>query len=83
MVKSYENGNVSSAFGQEFQLGDFVEMSGPRGNFAYVPNTYKCIGMIAGGTGLTPMLQVFSSYFDLQLMSLLVIFPFDRLFDTF
>jgi cytochrome-b5 reductase len=31
--------------------------SGPKGRFEYKKNMFKEIGMIAGGTGITPMLQ--------------------------
>jgi cytochrome-b5 reductase len=33
-------------------------MKGPIPKIAYTPNMKKHLGMIAGGTGLTPMLQV-------------------------
>ncbi|RKP24396.1 hypothetical protein SYNPS1DRAFT_23515 [Syncephalis pseudoplumigaleata] len=33
-------------------------MIGPVPKFAYEPNKYKHIGLIAGGTGITPMIQV-------------------------
>lgn len=38
--------------------GDMVEVRGPTGNFKYTKNLYKKMGFIAGGTGLTPCLQV-------------------------
>ena len=55
------------------ELGDYLEVRGPRGMIIYKePATFyfpwksknfktrkvKHIGMIAGGTGITPMLQV-------------------------
>lgn len=33
-------------------------MKGPKGQFTYKPSTWRVLGMIAGGTGITPMLQV-------------------------
>lgn len=33
-------------------------MRGPKGAFTYTPNMVRHFGMIAGGTGITPMLQV-------------------------
>jgi cytochrome-b5 reductase len=42
----------------ELKTGQAVEMSGPKGRFEYKPNAYQSVGMIAGGSGLTPMLQV-------------------------
>ncbi|TQD90526.1 hypothetical protein C1H46_023964 [Malus baccata] len=38
--------------------GDVVEVKGPIEKLRYTPNMKKHIGMIAGGTGITPMLQV-------------------------
>ena len=38
--------------------GDVMEIKGPFPKFNYVPNMRREIGMIAGGTGITPMLQV-------------------------
>jgi cytochrome-b5 reductase len=37
---------------------DYVELKGPFKKLEYKPNMYKRIGMIAGGTGITPMLQI-------------------------
>lgn len=42
----------------ELKVGDSIGMRGPKGNFAYKRNMVKYIGMIAGGTGITPMLQI-------------------------
>lgn len=42
----------------ELKVGDSVGIRGPKGNFAYTRNMVRAIGMIAGGTGITPMLQV-------------------------
>ncbi|PKI82684.1 cytochrome-b5 reductase [Malassezia vespertilionis] len=57
LVKSYPKGNVSRVFG-ELKIGDKLEMKGPKGMFDYHPNMADSIGMIAGGSGLTPCLQV-------------------------
>ncbi|KAJ3415517.1 NADH-cytochrome b5 reductase [Chytridiales sp. JEL 0842] len=57
LVKSYPTGNISKYFG-ELKLGDKIKIRGPKGNFVYQPNMVPEIGMIAGGTGITPMLQV-------------------------
>ena len=35
-----------------------VEVRGPTGHFTYQPNRYRELGMIAGGTGITPMWQI-------------------------
>lgn len=39
-------------------IGDCIEVSGPHGLFDYKKNQYSSIGMLAGGTGIAPMLQV-------------------------
>jgi cytochrome-b5 reductase len=38
--------------------GDLLEVKGPVFKQRYTPNMRGRIGMIAGGTGITPMLQV-------------------------
>jgi cytochrome-b5 reductase len=45
----------------ELKVGQEISMRGPKGNFNYTPNMCSAIGMIAGGTGITPMLQVISN----------------------
>lgn len=35
-----------------------MRVKGPKGAMVYTPNMCRHIGMIAGGTGITPMLQV-------------------------
>ena len=55
--QSYPTGLLSKWFG-ELQVGDYADVRGPKGSFKYVPNMCKVLGMIAGGTGITPMLQI-------------------------
>lgn len=57
VIKTYPNGIVSN-YVHSLKVGDNVEVKGPLLKFKYVPNMKKSIGMLAGGTGLTPMLQV-------------------------
>ncbi|KAK5241077.1 NADH-cytochrome b5 reductase [Exophiala xenobiotica] len=40
------------------KIGDTMKVRGPKGAMVYTPNLCKRIGMIAGGTGITPMLQI-------------------------
>lgn len=35
-----------------------MKIKGPKGAMVYTPNMVRTIGMIAGGTGITPMLQI-------------------------
>jgi cytochrome-b5 reductase len=39
-------------------VGQTMKVKGPKGAMVYTPNMVKRFGMIAGGTGITPMLQV-------------------------
>lgn len=57
VIKAYPNGVVSSYL-HTLQPGDSIEVKGPIMKFKYTPNSKKHIGMLAGGSGITPMLQV-------------------------
>lgn len=64
----WEDGGKGSLYLDQKKAGDFMEIKGPVGLNEYfgkgrfkVPGrevTVKSVGMLAGGTGLTPMLQV-------------------------
>ncbi|KAL6716787.1 NADH-cytochrome b5 reductase [Lecanora helva] len=57
LIKSYPQGNISRHFGT-LKIGDKMEFRGPKGAMVYSPGLVKRFGMIAGGTGITPMLQI-------------------------
>ena len=57
MIKSYPQGNISAHMAR-MKIGDTMKMKGPKGAMVYTPNMCRHIGMIAGGTGITPMLQI-------------------------
>ena len=57
MIKSYPQGNISAHM-TTLNIGDTMKVRGPKGAMVYRENMCKRIGMIAGGTGITPMLQV-------------------------
>ncbi|XP_023547148.1 NADH-cytochrome b5 reductase-like protein [Cucurbita pepo subsp. pepo] len=57
LIKVYPQGKMSQHFAS-LKPGDVVEVKGPIEKIRYSPNMKKHIGMIAGGTGITPMLQV-------------------------
>lgn len=57
MIKSYPQGNISAHM-STLKIGDTMKVRGPKGAMVYAPNLVKRIGMIAGGTGITPMLQI-------------------------
>lgn len=57
LIKSYEKGNISR-YVSLLKIGDKIRVKGPKGQFNYTPTLSREIGMIAGGTGITPMLQI-------------------------
>jgi len=57
VVKMYPQGRMSHHF-REIREGDYMAVKGPKGRFKYQPNQVRALGMIAGGTGITPMFQV-------------------------
>lgn len=57
LVKSYPQGNISQHFAS-LKIGQQIRVRGPKGAFMYSPNMVRRLGMIAGGTGITPMMQV-------------------------
>ena len=57
LIKVYPNGNVSRYIDQ-LQIGESIEVKGPKGFFTYTPNMVSSLSMIAGGTGITPMYQI-------------------------
>mmetsp|Transcript_17098 Transcript_17098/g.27656 ORF Transcript_17098/g.27656 Transcript_17098/m.27656 type:complete len:309 (+) Transcript_17098:118-1044(+) len=67
----FPDGGKMSQHLESLSLGDMVDIQGPVGLYEYngegnfsikrKPRHYKHVGMIAGGTGITPMLQVIAS----------------------
>ncbi|CAM1505560.1 Fc.00g111970.m01.CDS01 [Cosmosporella sp. VM-42] len=57
LIKSYPQGNISKHMAS-LMVGQAIRVRGPKGAFVYTPNMVRHFGMIAGGTGITPMLQV-------------------------
>ncbi|KAG2393720.1 hypothetical protein C9374_007251 [Naegleria lovaniensis] len=57
VVKIYPKGLMTQHL-DTMKIGDTILVSGPKGRFNYEKNKYSKLGMIAGGTGITPMLQV-------------------------
>lgn len=60
LVKTYPKGNISKYL-DNLSLYEGIKVRGPKGKMQYKPNMVKNIGMIAGGTGIAPMLQVISA----------------------
>lgn len=57
LLKSYPTGNISK-YMASLIVGQTIKVKGPKGNMVYTPNMVRAFGMIAGGTGITPMLQI-------------------------
>lgn len=57
LIKSYPTGNISKHVAS-MQIGQAIKVRGPKGAMVYTPNLVRHFGMIAGGTGITPMLQI-------------------------
>lgn len=55
--QAYEKGNISRHVSL-LKIGDKLRVKGPKGKFVYSPDLSRELGMIAGGTGITPMLQI-------------------------
>jgi NAD(P)H-flavin reductase len=56
-TQSYEKGNISRHVSL-LKIGDKIRVKGPKAQFNYSSKLSREIGMIAGGTGITPMLQI-------------------------
>uniref|UniRef100_A0A7N0ZUG1 NADH-cytochrome b5 reductase n=1 Tax=Kalanchoe fedtschenkoi TaxID=63787 RepID=A0A7N0ZUG1_KALFE len=57
VIKMYPQGRMSHHF-REMRVGDYLDVKGPKGRFKYQPGQVRAFGMIAGGSGITPMFQV-------------------------
>lgn len=57
VVKIYPSGRFTPAL-DALRVGDAVLAKGPKGRFTYEANMADEIGLIAGGTGITPMFAV-------------------------
>jgi cytochrome-b5 reductase len=56
-IKIYEGGKLTPWM-SKLNIGDTAEIRGPKGEMKYHKNLVKELGMIAGGTGITPMFQI-------------------------
>ncbi|KAL3731857.1 hypothetical protein ACJRO7_028684 [Eucalyptus globulus] len=57
VVKMYPGGRMSRNF-MELREGDYLPVKGPKGTYNYKPGQVRAFGMIAGGSGITPMFQI-------------------------
>ncbi|KAH8654945.1 cytochrome b5 reductase-like protein [Tricladium varicosporioides] len=58
IIKCYPNGELTGKYLQHLNVGDEVEIRGPKGAMRYRKGMVREIGMVAGGTGITPMYQL-------------------------
>ncbi|XAR63575.1 Cytochrome-b5 reductase [Bertholletia excelsa] len=57
LIKMYPKGRMSHHF-RQMREGDWLPVKGPVGRFRYKPGQVRAFGMIAGGSGITPMFQL-------------------------
>jgi cytochrome-b5 reductase len=57
VIKLYSQGKMSQILAA-LSVGDSMMMKGPKGRLQYTPNSKAELGMVAGGSGITPMYQV-------------------------
>jgi cytochrome-b5 reductase len=62
VIKMYPDGELTGKYLQNLQVGEQVEVRGPKGAMRYRKGMVREIGMVAGGTGITPMYQVCHSF---------------------
>lgn len=57
LIKHYPEGKMTQYL-KTLKPGDELRVKGPNPKFAYKPNQFKEIGLIAGGSGVTPIWQL-------------------------
>jgi len=57
LIKTYPTGKYSKHI-DSLKIGQSIHVKGPNKKIPITPNMKKSIGMIAGGSGITPMLQI-------------------------
>jgi cytochrome-b5 reductase len=63
LVKIYPQGQMTKHL-EQLNIGDTIEIRGPKGAMQYTTSYANHIGMIAGGTGITPMYQLIRAICD-------------------
>ncbi|KAL7918695.1 hypothetical protein ACQKWADRAFT_330486 [Trichoderma austrokoningii] len=58
VIKCYPDGQLTGKYLANLKVGDKVLFRGPKGAMRYKKGLCKKIGMVAGGTGITPMYQL-------------------------
>ncbi|KAJ5152804.1 NADH-cytochrome b5 reductase 1 [Penicillium canariense] len=58
VIKCYPDGLLTGRYLANLSLGDKVAFRGPKGAMKYTKGVARAFGMVAGGTGITPMYQL-------------------------
>ncbi|KAF2971124.1 dyp-type peroxidase [Xylaria multiplex] len=58
IIKCYPDGKLTGGYLANLSIGDEVKFRGPKGAMRYRRGYCKRIGMLAGGSGITPMFQL-------------------------
>ncbi|KAI1306815.1 hypothetical protein F5Y03DRAFT_353092 [Xylaria venustula] len=58
IIKCYPNGKLTGGYLANLSVGDEVKFRGPKGAMRYKRGYCQRIGMLAGGSGITPMYQL-------------------------
>jgi len=58
VIKCYPDGALTGKYLANLKVGDRTLFRGPKGAMKYKKGLCKKIGMVAGGTGITPMYQI-------------------------
>lgn len=60
LIRVYPKGQMGNYL-KNLEIGDFAEIRGPKGAMKYRRGMSKHIGMVGGGTGITPLFQLIRS----------------------
>ena len=63
VVKIYPDGKMSQVF-DKLTIGKTLKFRGPMGRFKYETNMKSFFGMVAGGTGITPIFQAIKAILE-------------------
>lgn len=63
LIKKYENGPMSTHL-HAMVPGQHLDIRGPLPKYIWTANKHEHIGLIAGGTGITPMYQLLRAIFS-------------------
>ncbi|KAK7993080.1 hypothetical protein PG991_016259 [Apiospora marii] len=58
VIRCYPDGQLTGGYLSKLEVGDEVQFRGPKGAMRYRRGLCQRIGMLAGGTGITPMYQL-------------------------